>query len=737
MDPLAQNKTNVNEMSLKNAALYYASRGFRVVPAHSIIENPDGSKRCTCTNPTCNNEGKHPRTARGQTDATTDPTIIERWWEKWPNANIQIIPSSKSLIVVDVDPRHQGDLTWERWKGLVYQNELETFTVRSGGGGLHVYFQKPDKCNRIKNRANILGPGVDVKTSGLIVAPPSVHFSGNKYQVEAPSDFLILPEKMKRWASLPGVLSNSGHIVEGGRNDTAIAEIGGRLQGWRIEPQTIRAFMEEANELYCVNPLELRELEAGINNVINNFEPGNGQYKELSANPDRHDDYEALANTILTDNRFFLPTAKNAPMWWWNPASGLWEERGDQIIDHLVGKWRFGLPNSEKKPDMIKLSRNVHAVIRSAMRAKCTGPFPEGNKDEIYFSNGILNWQTREFREEYTPEDYATLKMPVPFKKDADTEFIDGLFHEWVNPEMVHMLYEMIFLCFIRQMPVQKLFLLYGPGQDGKSVFLSIIQEILGKTNCAFLEPQRMGDNYAAASLYHKLANICADIPHNELKKTSEIKRMTGGDMIQSRRPYKDFISFWSYATLIFSANKIPRTSDQSRGFYRRIQLIHFPNMIPAHKQDRLLVSKLGKMKAELAGVVSRAIAAGYALIDRGWILSNEDTIDQTRDRFLEMSDPIEVFLRRFTRNSKTSVEKAKFAEWFNRWLEFRGIEEWTTHKISRQMTRVKNIPVTSWGSEKCYEHININEQDLKRELGELPKEQEQTTIPFAEDQPF
>src|SRR3990172_11227437 len=71
------------------AALGYAEQGLPVFPIHSPISS-NGGLTCSCANPKCDSKAKHPRTAHGFKDATTDAAIIKEWWSRWPNANIGI-----------------------------------------------------------------------------------------------------------------------------------------------------------------------------------------------------------------------------------------------------------------------------------------------------------------------------------------------------------------------------------------------------------------------------------------------------------------------------------------------------------------------------------------------------------------------------------------------------------------------------------------------------------------------
>jgi hypothetical protein len=57
----------------------------------------------------------------------------------------------------------------------------ETPVVLTGGGGKHYYFRHPG--GYIKSVAAALGPGLDIKgEGGFVVAPPSLHASGRRYE---------------------------------------------------------------------------------------------------------------------------------------------------------------------------------------------------------------------------------------------------------------------------------------------------------------------------------------------------------------------------------------------------------------------------------------------------------------------------------------------------------------------------------------------------------------------------
>jgi len=252
------------------AALAYAVHGWHVFPLHSIGANG----RCTCRDPKCESQGKHPRTLHGFKDASSDPNRVQFAFEAYDNPNIGITTGAVSgMFVLDVDPRHGG------MKSL---NELqerfgvfpETVRVLTGSGGDHYYFSHPGRP--FTNKAAALGlSGIDIRgDGGYVAAPPSLHESGKNYEwmlgcdwradlAEAP---LALVAAIERYSPRPSsYLSGDGkaiRISEGQRND-ALFRLGCSMRRNGFGMQAICNALVGHNEEACDPPLgeaEVREI---------------------------------------------------------------------------------------------------------------------------------------------------------------------------------------------------------------------------------------------------------------------------------------------------------------------------------------------------------------------------------------------------------------------------------------------------------------------------------------------
>ena len=206
----------------------------------------------------------------------SEADVVE-WQRRWPDANVGIVTGSASrLIVLDIDPKHGGDDSLEQLERR-FGRLAATVEARTGGGGRHLYFAHPGYP--VRNRAGIR-QGVDLRgDGGYVVAPPSVHPSGERYVWRAGHS----PEE-RQPAPLPGWLltatsaSRSGRSVgdwrklvrdgvpEGQRNST-IASLTGHLLWHGVDPGVALELMLAWNRSCCRPPLDDAEVAQVVRSI--------------------------------------------------------------------------------------------------------------------------------------------------------------------------------------------------------------------------------------------------------------------------------------------------------------------------------------------------------------------------------------------------------------------------------------------------------------------------------------
>lgn len=238
----------------------YLEAGFQLVLVHRLTQ----SGICACQNGAkCQNTAKHP--VRIGWKEVHEPVDT---FNKYTKANVGIATGKNSKVfVLDNDPRHGGNESLE----LLEQKHgklPKTPSVHTGGGGGHYYFSIPDDID-IPNCVGLL-PGIDIRgDGGLVVAPPSIHASGKRYEwVKGCSLFEIPIAKDPEWlVSLisegnqdkhKGVKALPERIPDGERNVT-MTSLAGSLRRRNASEEGILAALRVENER-CDSPLGDEEL---------------------------------------------------------------------------------------------------------------------------------------------------------------------------------------------------------------------------------------------------------------------------------------------------------------------------------------------------------------------------------------------------------------------------------------------------------------------------------------------
>lgn len=156
---------------------------------------------------------------------------VRQWWFEFEPSGVAIITGKISGIVV---------LDTEKGADTNIITTAETPTVKTGGGGKHFYFQHPGRdiqnATRFKSLMDIRGDG------GYVVAPPSLHGSGNEYEwiVGLNTPMAEMPEWMDTKIQKPVDVSlkmpqakvvweDIMHGVEEGRRHDSAVRVAGKL----------------------------------------------------------------------------------------------------------------------------------------------------------------------------------------------------------------------------------------------------------------------------------------------------------------------------------------------------------------------------------------------------------------------------------------------------------------------------------------------------------------------------
>lgn len=284
-------------------------------------------------------------------------------------------------------------------------------------------------------------------------------------------------------------------------------------------------------------------------------------------------DTEKFDATLLTDYVAFEPTTLGRGV-----DGDIYEYReGVYVRDENAVTKRVAKALGAKFSTTVLGQVNAH-LLNVELPVVGLPDLPSGCLPYIVLENGIYWWRDAKL-EAHSPALGAMTKLPITFDEIA----IPYSFLEWLSqvlgddPEMHRHMWEVIGYLLMTGNPLQKIFLLYGEGGNGKGTMLRVIRSLLGRANYSSISMhQLVDDRFATSGLYGKTANISGDLSSRFLSDPQILKEITGGDSINASRKFGHSFEFVPYAVPIFASNEFFRTSDNSIGWRRRWEVIDF-----------------------------------------------------------------------------------------------------------------------------------------------------------------
>ena len=310
----------------------------------------------------------------------------------------------------------------------------------------------------------------------------------------------------------------------------------------------------------------------------------------------------------------------------WTYADGVWspdEHLLEDRLTHLLGDhWRTGH------------AANAHAHVRKAAQPISGDPL----EHLINFRNGMLDWRNSDQLYPHDPSYASTVQLATIWDPEALCPQFDSWLESTLDSDYVKLAWEMIGYLMMSGNPKHRAFLFYGVGGSGKSTLLRLVTHLLGPANVSAETLDDLNENrFRMASLFGRIANIAGDIDASYQEHTATFKRITGEDIVTAEHKGGKPFRFVSWAVPVFSANKIPGSSDVTEGYLRRWAILRFTRAVAA--EDR--VDGLDQaFHPELPGIAAKGIRALREMMERGDFY-HEGTVAEGLEEFAESIDQV------------------------------------------------------------------------------------------------
>jgi len=369
--------------------------------------------------------------------------------------------------------------------------------------------------------------------------------------------------------------------------------------------------------------------------------------------------------------------------------NGFYRENGEEIIAEEVAR-RMG-----------KLHKAIHtseviALIRAQSYFQRAGA--EVEKNLVNLGNGVFDIENNKLLP-HNPDYFFTSKIPVDLKDGATCPAILKFLGEVLPEGDIPIVQELIGYCLYREYHIHKAFMLLGDGSNGKSTLLNLISAFLGFENTSGVSLQQFEkDRFAKAALFGKLANIYSDLSPDALYRTGIFKMLTGGDVIFADKKFKNPFSFRNHAKLMFSANILPDTKDDTSAFFRRWIFLTFPNVFTRENMDANLLRKI-TTREEMSGILSWGIEGLRRLLQTN-IFTNSKATEDIRKTYVKLASPIRAFCMDCTEFGDENMQKNELYSAFILYCQKNNLPTIPSNIFSSKIREILPKVIEIWSDE-------------------------------------
>jgi putative DNA primase/helicase len=307
----------------------------------------------------------------------------------------------------------------------------------------------------------------------------------------------------------------------------------------------------------------------------------------------------------------------DASVWQWSDL-GLWAQQDCRAIKQATQN----VIDTEGVDVTASLVNGVTDVLKSEI-FKSGHKFNRGNPEAVNCLNGeielddVVGWHLKP----HCREHYRTTQIPVAYDRSADAPlfraFLDQVFQDDPdNTDKIKSTLELMGYTLMSHARHERFVMLIGPGANGKSVLLAVLEGLLGHTNVAGVQPSNFENRFQRAHLHQKLANIVTELKQGEVIADAELKAITSGEPATVEHKFQNPFLMRPFATCWFGTNHMPHTRDFSEALFRRATILQFNRTFALHEQDPLLKEKL---LTELPGILNMTLDAYASALADGF----------------------------------------------------------------------------------------------------------------------
>jgi putative DNA primase/helicase len=274
------------------------------------------------------------------------------------------------------------------------------------------------------------------------------------------------------------------------------------------------------------------------------------------------------------------------------------------------------------------------------------------NRDLIHVANGVLDLSGETIRlRPFSPDLPARNGVPIAYDPKGTCSQFESKLLNLIEPEDKELVLKFFGQFLTGYNSIQRLLILEGLPETGKSTTAEIAKLLVGPRNCAELRTKHLEGRFEIGRLWGRTLVIGADVPVWFLNQEGSyrLKSIVGGDLLDAEKKSSNvyFTMLGAFNVLLTANARLRVRLDGDRGAWeRRLTIIHYAT---PRKGERINNFGQKLIKEEGSGILNLALEGlkklRADLKNSGDIKLSEAQRKRVKS-FLDESDGLRLFLK-------------------------------------------------------------------------------------------
>jgi P4 family phage/plasmid primase-like protien len=238
-----------------------------------------------------------------------------------------------------------------------------------------------------------------------------------------------------------------------------------------------------------------------------------------------------------------------------------------------------------------------------------------GDRNFIHVANGVLDLNGESINLlRFSPQLVSRSLIPIAYDANAECKRFKEKLLVLLDKEDQLLLQKFLGLFLLGSNIIQKLLILHGLGETGKSTFSEVARRLTGVANCSELRTHLLAERFEIGSYIGKHLLIGADVSSTFLNSKGAhcLKKIVGGDLLDAERKGSNhrFQIPGTFNVLITSNSRMTLRLENDRGpWERRLAIVEYEKprtwqIIPEFAQVLIREEGSGILKFALEGLI-------------------------------------------------------------------------------------------------------------------------------------